>query len=127
MEGSKDSHGKKETGNAGEDKASSYLIKKGYEIIQRNYRTRRGEIDIIAKKEELLVFVEVKTLPNGNAELLSHVLDQRKQKRIIKTAKCFLAIHRQYSNDFIRFDVIVNDMPGFPEVYHIENAFAEFL
>ncbi|MCR5401597.1 MAG: YraN family protein [Treponema sp.] len=127
MEGSKDSHGKKETGNAGEDKAAFYLIKKGYEIIQRNYRTRRGEIDIIAKKEELLVFVEVKTLPNGNAELLSHVLDQRKQKRIIKTAKCFLAIHRQYSNDFIRFDVIVNDMPGFPEVYHIENAFAEFL
>ena len=74
-----------------------------------------------------MVFVEVKTLPNGNAELLSHVLDIRKQKRIIKTAKCFLAIHRQYSNDFIRFDVIVNDMPGFPEVYHIENAFAEFL
>ena len=127
MEGSKDSHGKKETGNAGEDKAASYLIKKGYEIIQRNYRTRRGEIDIIAKKEELLVFVEVKTLPNGNAELLSHVLDQRKQNRIIKTAKCFLAIHRHYSNDPIRFHLIVNDMPGFPEVYHIENAFAEFL
>ena len=127
MEGSKEAWSTKETGNAGEDKAASYLIKKGYEIIQRNYRTRRGEIDIIAKKDELLVFVEVKTLPNGNAELLSHVLDQRKQKRIIKTAKCFLAIHRQYSNDFIRFDVIVNDMPGFPEVYHIENAFAEFL
>ncbi len=118
---------KKETGNSGEEKACNYLIKNGYSIIQRNYRTRRGEVDIIAEKGNVLVFVEVKTLPNGNAELLSHVLDIRKQKRIIKTAKCFLAIHRQYSNDFIRFDVIVNDMPGFPEVYHIENAFAEFL
>lgn len=116
---------RKQTGDSGEDKACAFLVKNGYSILERNYRTRQGEIDIIVQKGNFLVFVEVKTLPNGNSELLSHVLNSRKQKRIIKTAKCFLAIHRQYSNSYIRFDVIVLDTPGFPEVYHIENAFAE--
>mgnify|MGYP002514616454 FL=1 len=100
---------------------------KGYEITARNFRVKQGEIDIIARKAETLVFVEVKTLPKGTPELLSHVLDVRKQKRIIKTSKCFLSIYRQYSNNYIRFDVIVVDMPGLPDIYHIENAFSEFL
>lgn len=118
---------RKQIGNSGEGRAASYLIRNEYSILDQNYRTNQGEIDIIAKKGETIVFVEVKTLPKGNVELLSHVLDSRKQKRIIKTAKRFLAIHRQYSNSYIRFDVIVLDMPGLPEVYHIENAFAELL
>lgn len=121
------SSNKKQVGNYGEEKAAKYLVQNGYSIIQRNFRTNQGELDIICKKEDSIVFVEVKTLPNGNAELLSHVLDKRKQKRILKTAKRFLAIYRQYSNDYIRFDVIVVDMPGLPSVYHIENAFAENL
>ena len=74
-----------------------------------------------------MVFVEVKALPRGNAETLSHELDARKQKRIIETAKFFLTKHRQYSNSKIRFDVIVIDMPDFPPVYHIKNAFSEFV
>lgn len=102
-------------------------MKNGYQLVERNFRTNQGEIDIIVEKENFIVFVEVKTLPKGNLEFLSHVLDSRKQKRIIKTAKRFLAINRQYSNSYIRFDVIVLDMPGLPQVYHIENAFAEIL
>lgn len=118
---------RKITGNNGEDRACEFLLKSGYQIEARNFRTKTGEIDIIALKNETLVFVEVKTLPNGTLELLSHVLDARKRKRIVKTAKCFLSIYRQYSNNYIRFDVIVVDMPGFPDIYHIENAFSEFL
>jgi len=118
---------RKQTGNDGEKRAASWLIKNGYSILEQNFRSGQGEIDIIALKEDFVVFVEVKTLPQGNPELLSGVLNFRKQKRIIKTAKRFLTIHRQYSNSYIRFDVIVVDMPGFPEVYHIENAFAELL
>lgn len=118
---------RKQTGNDGEKRAASWLIKNGYSILEQNFRSGQGEIDIIALKEDFVVFVEVKTLPQGNSELLSGVLNFRKQKRIIKTAKRFLTIHRQYSNSYIRFDVIVVDMPGFPEVYHIENAFAELL
>ena len=97
------------------------------DMLQKNYKNMLGEIDIICFKDNTLVFVEVKTLPNGNVDLLSHVLDKRKQKRIINTAKRFLIIHRQYSNSYIRFDVIVLDMPGLPQVYHIENAFTELL
>lgn len=118
---------RKITGLEGENRACSFLEKNGYSVVARNYRIRQGEIDIIVQKENTLVFVEVKTLPQGYPELLLHVLSEKKQKRIIKTAKRFLSIYRQYSNNYIRFDVIVVDMPGFPPVYHIENAFAELL
>lgn len=114
-------------GNKGEEKAAFYLENHGYNILYKNWRTNFGEIDIIAEKEDKIVFVEVKSLPNGNLDLLAKVLNKNKQSRIIKTSKCFLLNHRQYSNSYIRYDVIVIDMPGMPEVYHIENAFMELL
>lgn len=115
------------TGNAGEEKAVKYLSEKSYQILARNWRTRTGEIDIIAYKDETIVFVEVKTLPNGSSSLLQVELNQQKLQRIIKTSKRFLLNHRQYSNSYVRYDVIVIDMPGMPDVYHIENAFTELL
>lgn len=115
------------TGKNGENKACVFLVDSGYEIIERNWRTRGGELDIIASKDETLVFAEVKTLPSGNPEILAHELNERKQKRITETAKCFLSKHREYSNRKIRFDVLVIDMPEFPPVYHIPNAFSELV
>jgi len=117
----------KEIGNKGESKATDYLTSKGFSIIERNYRTNGGEIDIIAGKDNVLVFVEVKSLPNGSPELLQTELNRRKLQRIVKSSKCFLLKHRQYSNSYVRYDVIVIDMPGYPDVYHIENAFTELL
>ena len=113
------------TGNKGEEKAAKYLLENDYKIIERNWRTRKGEIDIIAEKNGTLVFVEVKTLPSGNIETLSHLLDKRKQKRIEETAKCFIVKNRKYNSSYIRFDVIIIDMPEFPDIYHIEDAFCE--
>lgn len=98
-----------------------------YEIVARNFRTRSGEIDIIAEKDEVLVFVEVKTLPSGNLETLSHELNERKRKRILETAKIFLLNNRKYNNSKIRFDVAIIDMPGLDSVYYISNAFSEFV
>ena len=115
---------RKQIGNDGEFRASEYLLQHGYTIIARNWRTRRGEIDIIAEKEDILVFVEVKTLPSGDSLTLAHELGKQKQKRISETAKCFLVNNRKYSKNYIRFDVIVVDMPGFDPIYHIENAFS---
>jgi len=115
----------KKTGNEGETRACEYLMSKGYEIIQRNYRTKTGELDIIARSFQTVVFVEVKTLPNATADMLSNVLGKEKQKRIIKTAKHFLLNHREYINSYLRFDVIILDMQNLPPVYHIENAFIE--
>jgi len=103
------------------------LTSESYRIIERNFRTRSGEIDIIAQKDDVLVFVEVKTLPSGDAETLAHELDIRKQRKIIKTANFFLVNHREYNSSKIRFDVIVIDMPDLPPVYHIPNAFTEFV
>ena len=117
----------KATGDYGENKAADYLVQAGYSIIERNYRTKGGEVDIIAFKDNVVVFVEVKTLPNGTPELLQTELNHRKLQRIVKSSKCFLLKHRQYSNSYIRYDVIVIDMPGVPDVYHIENAFTELL
>lgn len=113
------------TGNEGEQKATEYLLQNDYEIIERNWRTRYGEIDIIAKKADTVVFIEVKTLPNGTVDMLKRELNQQKLQKILKTSKRYLINHRQYSNEYIRFDVIVIGMPGLPEIYHIENAFAE--
>ena len=113
------------TGNQGEIRASEYLKSKGFEIIERNWRTNRGELDIIAVKNDILVFVEVKTLPNGTLDMIQRELNYQKRQRIIKTSKRFLLNHREYNNSYVRFDVIVIDMPGFDPVYHIENAFTE--
>ena len=112
-------------GNEGENRAAAYLLSKGFTIIERNWRTNRGEIDIIAYKNDVLVFVEVKTLPNGTLDMIQRELNNQKRQRILKTSKRFLLNHRQYSNSYIRYDVIVIDMPGLEPVYHIENAFSE--
>lgn len=115
----------REKGIAGEDKACAYLKNNGYEIIQRNFRNRQGEIDIIALKDEYLVFIEVKSLPNGTIDTLSAELNSIKQKKIIKTAKIFLQKYREYSNRYIRFDVLAIDVPVLDPVHHIVDAFSE--
>ena len=114
-------------GKEGENRAENYLKEQGYEILYRNWRTRRGEIDIIAEKDGTLVFAEVKTLPASTLETVERVLGGIKQKKIIETAKCFLLENRQYSNSYIRFDVLIVDVPFYPPVYHIKNAFSEFV
>ena len=114
-------------GKEGEKKAEDYLKEQGYGILYRNWRTRRGEIDLIAEKDGTLVFAEVKTLPASTLETVEHVLGGIKQKKIIETAKRFLLENRQYSNSYIRFDVLIVDVPFYSPVYHIKNAFSEFV
>ncbi len=112
-------------GNEGENRAAAFMEAKGFSIIERNWRTKGGEIDIIAVKNDILAFVEVKTLPNGTLDMIQRELNYQKRQRIIKTSKRFLLKHREYNNSYVRFDVIVIDMPGLEPVYHIENAFSE--
>lgn len=123
---SENTRARKQIGNSGEIRALNFFKEKGFEIVETNFRARGGEIDLIVSKDELIVFVEVKTLLWGNLEVLARELNSEKQKRILETSKYFLSKHRQYSNSFVRFDVVVIDMPGMPSVYHIENAFLEF-
>ncbi|MGL4790183.1 MAG: YraN family protein [Anaerotignaceae bacterium] len=108
-------------GQFGENLAVKFLKKKGYKILETNFSTKTGEIDIIVKHKDYIVFVEVKrrlTLEKGQP---SEAVGFRKQQKIINTAKGYIQKNNLYNNDF-RFDVI--EIVG-TEINHIENAFWE--
>ncbi|MDR3277127.1 MAG: YraN family protein [Treponema sp.] len=111
-------------GRAGEDEAVAWLEQAGLAIIARNFRSRIGEVDIIAREGETIVFVEVKRWSAFGAEALDQGIDGRKQRRIIETAKYFLAAHREYNSMAVRFDVIFINHGA---LSHIPSAFGEFL
>ena len=83
---------KRQIGSVYELKASDYLTKKGYQIIERNYRCRIGEIDIIAIERDCLCFIEVKYRKNEKTGDPLEAVDKRKQQKIIRTAQYYLHI-----------------------------------
>jgi len=92
-------------GRQGEEIAAQYLRNKGYDIVERNFRAERGEIDIIARDRETLVFVEVKSARSrtfGNPE---DRVDLRKQRQIGKVASAYL-LEKDAEDSDCRFDVI---------------------
>ncbi len=115
----------KEIGDMGENVACRYLEEKDYDILCRNYRTRFGEADIIAKDDEVFVFVEVKTRRNNKFGEPSEAVNYYKQQRIKKVAMSYT----DTINNDIRFDVIevfyapVYDSCEITRINHIENAF----
>ena len=115
---------KKEAGLQGEEKAASYLLNNGFVMIERNFRTRKGEIDIIAKQGSMLIFVEVKTSNVYSEETLEYSVNYRKRNKIITTSRYFLMKNPEYDEYEIRYDIIFicgQDR----KVIHIKNAFEE--
>ena len=110
---------KKIIGDAGENIAAEFLMKNGYKILNRNFRVKGAEIDIIAIKKNLVVFVEVKARLNLNYGRPSEAVTKAKQRKIAMAAEFFIVKNRLNKNDF-RFDVI--EILG-DEINHIENAF----
>lgn len=110
-------------GDWGEDLALRYLEERGYAVIERNYRTRYGEIDLIARQGDALVFVEVKLRRGrGYGDPLEAVIP-RKQQAIRSMAEQYLA-ERDPEYDELRFDVIgILAGGGPPEITHLEDAF----
>ncbi|HCF49591.1 MAG TPA: YraN family protein [Syntrophomonas sp.] len=109
-------------GKMGEDLAVKYLEKKGYCIVERNYRTPYGEVDIICSDRGELVFVEVKTRRCTSYGSPEEAVTRRKKEHIKKTALCYLAgLNRPCRN--IRFDVIAILIESSPAINHIQNAF----
>ncbi len=107
-------------GNRGEAKACDYLRKQGYQIIKQNYRCKVGEVDIIARDGEYLVFVEVKYRKNAIHGMPQESVTFAKQKKISATAGYYMMTHHIKENTSVRFDVIsVLD----EEVALIKNAF----
>ncbi len=110
-------------GKAGENRAANYLEGKGYKILARNYRIRSAEIDIVAEKDGVIVFVEVKARSNVRHGLPAEAVNFRKQQKIIEAASVFLQ-DDDYADCACRFDVIeiYSDAKNFT-VRQIENAF----
>jgi len=108
----------------GERYAAEYLEGKGYRIIERNFRTRRGEIDIIAASYDTLVCVEVKTWKDPSLEYMEHTIDGRKRRTYIQVCNSFTYMNQEYSGYFIRFDLICIDAIN-GSIKHIKNAFTE--
>jgi putative endonuclease len=109
-------------GRAGEAAAALYLEGKGLKILERNFRGLSGEVDLIALEGESLVFIEVKAWSTLGIDALEQGLGEKKQRRIIETAKYFLSSHREYRYMTIRFDVVFV-APG--EITHLVSAFVE--
>ncbi len=111
----------REVGNTGEKIAKEYLIEQDFKILERNYRTRFGEIDLIAAKNERIVFVEVKSRNSLNYGYPSEAVNQKKKNKIISTAKHYIMMNELRNMDF-RFDVIEVYLKD-ENIHHIENAF----
>ena len=116
-------------GKKGEAIAAEWLEQNGYSILARNWRNRTGEIDIIAREKDCIVFAEVKTLLHTNTEDLDIIINKKKQAKICQTAKHFLANNRKYNTMYIRFDVIILQSNPFltqpPEIVHLKDAFGD--
>lgn len=114
-------------GKFGENYACKYLHKKGYKIIEQNYATKYGEIDIIAEYGDLLVFVEVKTRSENYMVQPALAVTKSKQTKIIKSAFCYIKSHKNIKQP--RFDVIEivikNNLKKSILINHIENAFIQ--
>ncbi len=118
---------RKKLGDRGEKIAAKFLRKQGYRIIEKNYHSRLGEIDIVAKENESIVFVEVKTRCSTDFGLPEEALSYDKRRRLSKLALGYLA-HRRIKDTNCRFDVvsILMDTNKVRKVKHIElikNAF----
>jgi putative endonuclease len=115
---------RKVLGARGEDLAVKYLKKKGYKVIERNYRCQLGEIDLIARQGDTLVFVEIKSRSSPGFGLPQEAVDRFKQDKLIEVARAYLAERRLTEDITMRFDVVaVRLTPSGPDIELIQDAF----
>jgi putative endonuclease len=100
-----------------EQTAAIFLLLKGYKILERRYKTKLGEIDIIARKKNIIAFIEVKARKNLDT---NEVLSTNQQHRIINAAKYFISSNKINEKTF-RFDLII--LKNIVSINHIKNAF----
>ena len=114
---------KHQIGKQGESIAEAYLLAMGYQLIQRNYRAQRCEIDLIMDDHGTIVFIEVKYRKNARFGSPQEAVHANKQKQIIKTAYLYLVNHDMEQVD-CRFDVIaITDEKNKPVIQHFQDAF----
>ncbi|MGA7563638.1 MAG: YraN family protein [Desulfobaccales bacterium] len=115
---------RRQLGDAGEDLAASALKRQGYKILERNYLTPLGEIDLIARQGKVLVVIEVKTRRGERFGAPQEAVSAAKQNRLRRLADYYLKQKRLGADVLVRFDVVgitVNDQG--PQIEIIQNAF----
>ena len=111
---------KKLLGRAGENRAAKYLKSAGYDILAKNFKTRVGEIDIIARKDGITVFVEVKTRSSDDFGAPSEAVGREKRRKYGLVAQEYL-LKEKCGDVPCRFDIVeIED----ERINHIENAFS---
>ncbi|NLN41910.1 MAG: YraN family protein [Clostridiales bacterium] len=116
---------RKKLGHWGEQQACKYLESKGYVILDKNYRCRLGEIDLIALDGGCLVFIEVKTRTSVSYGFPAEAVGKSKQNKYIQMASIYAKEKGIYGASF-RFDVVeilINKKQGYWDINHITNAF----
>src|SRR6201991_1708466 len=93
------------TGLSAEARAGAYLMAKGYRILAKRFRTPYGEIDIVARRRNLLAFVEVKA--RASLDEAAYAVTPRNQRRIIDAAQAWLMTHPEHADFELRFDVVL--------------------
>jgi putative endonuclease len=118
----------KDIGCFGEDLSINYLIDNGYYILEKNYRNKIGEIDIICKKNNLLIFVEVKSRYTNDYGFPIESVTYYKRRKIIKVSMLYVILNK-YNNFNIRYDVIevfFNKNNEFFNINHTTDAFRTY-
>ncbi len=111
-------------GRAAEDKALTYLVKHGLTPVTRNYRSTRGEIDLIMQDGDITVFVEVRARSKNNILHAIETIDQRKKNRIILTSQHYLQHAEKFKSRYYRYDVIaLSGSMDRENIEWIKNAF----
>ena len=108
------------TGNLGENLAADYLTKKGFEIVARNYRFKRCEIDLIARRDNWTIFVEVKTRSSLSYGQPEEFVSAQQTQRIFEAAEEYIFSTNWHGH--IRFDIVSVKLGRIPEVTHFEDA-----
>ena len=121
---------KSDRGKVGEDYVCDYLEKRGWKLLERNYRVKGGEIDIIAEKSDIIAFVEVKTRKFGSLSEGIEAVDAKKRRCVIKAADRYLEDF-PVSGKEVRFDaaavtITTEEYPRVLEMKYYENAFDAF-
>ena len=111
-------------GAIGEERAAEYLRGRGWDILARNVRSRHGEIDLVAGRDDLLAFVEVKAWDALGPADLEFAIGPEKRRRILETARFFLSRRPDLAGRRARFDVVLLGGDP-PRVRHLEDAFTE--
>ncbi len=114
---------KQALGRWGEQQAADYLAQRGYQILGRNLQGPYGEIDLLARHQGALVFVEVKTRSSARFGLPEEAITPSKQQHLIQNAEDYLQAHPELGDDW-RIDVvsILRRPGGNPQILHFENA-----